>query len=280
LFLDIYKSYADIALHTPQLVLERRMEFFQQLGMPVSAHVYLIAHSPVKLHPDFDQVLRKVLSHDRLGYLLIADTSRPRIGWQQALVTRVVGNVSNHRILFYGASSAEEMVRIMQTAHVLLEPFPITGTFHTTLEALAVGVPVITWPASKHVASRLPYVLYHMLQYGIASEQTDLYLEEDHEPALRKSVGDDQNHSKIAHRILKRAYYSPLVVSSIQEYVSTALKLAHQPALREFHSYQILRRRTKLFAGDPQVIIAQWYHFLNEAVRNRTSASIAVYAAN
>lgn len=64
--------------------------------------------------------------------------------------------------------------------------------------------------------------------------------------------------------------YTPLVVSSLQEYVSLAVRLTHQPKLRLFHSERILARRHRLFQQDPAALLAQWKLFAHLALHNAT----------
>ena len=64
--------------------------------------------------------------------------------------------------------------------------------------------------------------------------------------------------------------YTPLVVSNIQEYVSLAVKLTHQPKLRLFHSERILARRHRLFQQDTSALLAQWKLFAHLALHNAT----------
>jgi hypothetical protein len=72
------------------------------------------------------------------------------------------------------------------------------------------------------------------------------------------------------------AAYSPLVVSSVQDYVGLALRLTHQPKLRQFHSERILSRRHRLFQQDHHAVLAQWRLFahlaLDEASRRSDPA--------
>jgi hypothetical protein len=74
-------------------------------------------------------------------------------------------------------------------------------------------------------------------------------------------------------RQLEKSYYSPLAVSSLQDYVNVALKLTHQPLLRDFHSYQILRRRDRLFQVDAKKLTETWLKFFTEALANKSEAA-------
>jgi hypothetical protein len=75
----------------------------------------------------------------RLGYLLIIDVSAFRPSWQTLLVNRILGTLSGavagdlkHRIVFQTPEDPQHAVHIMQLGHVLLDPFPVTGTANIT----------------------------------------------------------------------------------------------------------------------------------------------------
>lgn len=82
------------------------------------------------------------------------------------------------------------------------------------------------------------------------------------------SAGNDSPDSEAA--------YTPLVVSSVQEYINLALRLTHQPKLRQFHTERLLSRRHRLFQQDHHSVLAQWRLFahlaLEEASRRNDSA--------
>ena len=125
-----------------------------------------------------------------------------------------------------------------------------TGDYQPSLEALAIGLPVVTWPSQTHIGGRLTLALYYMLGYGYQTQDPSVG---DNAPADPSQMGETTSSSNDPE-----ASYSPLVVASAAEYVSLAIRLTHQPKLRQFHSERILRRRHRLFQQDHRSVLAQW----------------------
>jgi hypothetical protein len=92
--------------------------------------------------------------------LLIIDVSAFRPSWQTLLVNRILGSLSGavagdfkHRIVFQTPEDPQHAVHIMQLGHVLLDPFPVTGTANiTSQDAWAVNpVAACLKPKIEHV---------------------------------------------------------------------------------------------------------------------------------
>lgn len=170
------------------------------------------------------------------------------------------------------------------------------------MEALSIGLPVVTLPSSTHVGGRFALALYHMLGYGYQSYDATAISASEHTASA--AANDDNSADTTTERATGRfastaatsslsedssteqttdsmgggssssgggeVSYSPLVVSSVQEYINLALKLTHQPRLRQFHSERILRQRHRLFQQDPAALQAQWKLFAHLALQNAT----------
>lgn len=101
---------------------------------------------------------------------------------------------------------------------------------------------MVTLPSQSHVGGRFTLALYHMLGYG--------YQPFDATAAHGAAPAEFPSDPEVA--------YSPLVTASVQEYVNLAIRLVHQPKLRQFHSERILSRRHRLFQQDSNAVLAQW----------------------
>eukprot|EP00981_Chlorochromonas_danica_P005392 scaffold1091_cov164-Ochromonas_danica.AAC.15 len=288
-FIDLYRSQAQTMLFCQYRIMELRSQYLASWNLPPNAHLYVIGHSAAKIHPDFDQAVKLILQRDHLGYVLFCDSAQPRLSWQELLVERILSifpedgrqEIKRH-ILFPNISNPLEMMQVIEISHVVLEPFPITGSLVSALEALTMGVPVVTLPAKRSVAGRLVLGLYELIHYGVAKTMSELSPGEGsgEDDVLGRWVAPDENcnNSILSQwRALDTSLYSPLVVTSLLDYVNTALKIAHMPYLRDFHSYQLLKRRHRFFHPDsPVEMVRAWKNFLFEAVQNHTSNELTL----
>jgi hypothetical protein len=64
-FVDSYLALAQVAQSAPRTVILNRAKYVEKLQIPKSAHLYIISHSLCKLHPQFDEVLTRILLQDR-----------------------------------------------------------------------------------------------------------------------------------------------------------------------------------------------------------------------
>ena len=82
------------------------------------------------------------------------------------------------------------------------------------------------------------------------------------------AAGDStkKHHSKPRRSFVHPRDIESLVVSTPEEYVTMAIKLTHQPKLREYYMSNILQRRSKLFDMNPQQWLLMWKKFLFTAL--------------
>ena len=206
-FVDRVKEYAT-ALHSPRTALLERAKYIEKIGIPRSAHLYVVVQPFYALHSVFDECIARILMQDKLGYVVILN---PGNTWHSSHHTlffnRLIGRLSEDalkRLLtFQYLQTADFIHKSIAAAHAVLDPFP-SATYHSSLHALSLGIPVITLP-SKHMIGRQCLSLY------------------------------------------KRMDYLDLVVSSPLEYATLALTLAHKPKIRQHHVNFLMKNRNKLF---------------------------------
>jgi len=191
-------------------------------------------------------VFRRILRVDQLAYFVFVDISGNRPSWQRLLVQRVVASVTDGQRLFGFEEMLQRMrfvtpedhtraIEVLHVAHVVFDPFPVGGgSYHPSLEALAIGVPVITLP-TPILSGRLTLALYRIM--GL--DRADSF----------------QNSSS-------------LIVSTINEYVTVALQITHQPLLRSHYCSLILQQRYKLFQNRSERVFREWRDFAMSAVVN------------
>ncbi len=112
-------------------------------------------------------------------------------------------------------------------------------------------------------------MLYHLLGYGYQSEEPNLDIGSITSTVLNAD-GTTTTASPSTTASSKDIVYTPLVVNTIQEYVSIAIKLTHQPKLRLYHSERILALRHRLFSQDTTALQMQWRLFAHVALQNAT----------
>ena len=162
-FIDSYSTYSEMIHTSPRTAVLERAKLLQQLHLPRPAHLYLVNQPLYRLHPSFDVVLAKVLSQDRLAHVVLVDGAN-YTSWQTILRERVSGLLSDEqqaRLVFYSPRTEADCLRAIAAAHILLDPFPAAG-YLPTLQALAIGTPVITLPGVR-MNSRFALALYSQL---------------------------------------------------------------------------------------------------------------------
>lgn len=249
-FLDMYAGYAEQQLSAPRTILLDKAKFTETIGIPKNAHLYVIGHSLSKLHQDFDAALLKILMQDRIGYLLVIDVDSFRPTWQKLFVNRLVGKYSNEvkdRILLFTPSTEADLMNTLLFSTVMLEPFPVSGNYKPSLEALAIGLPVVTMP-SEFMGGRLTLALYNLMGYEESSTSKTLVTPLD----VGHGAGD-VNHNECD--------WHYLIVKDIGEYVNAAIKIAHQQKLRGDLSACLLRNRDRLFNTDSEIVLNEWNNF-------------------
>lgn len=112
-------------------------------------------------------------------------------------------------------------------------------------------------------------MLYHMLGYGYQTEEPVLDIGSITSTVLNAD-GSTTTASTTTTAPSKDIVYTPLVVHTIQECVSIAIKLTHQPKLRLYHSERILSLRNRLFSQDTAALQMQWKAFAQIALHNAT----------
>jgi len=139
---------------TPPPVLPTRAR--AELGLP-PGRAYLVPQSAFKLHPDFDVVLRRIAQADPDG--TIALLAPKRHAWRARLQQRLA--LPDDRLVWVPRQPREGYLALLRQAEVVLDPFPFAGG-HTSLEALAMGTPIVTLPTDQ-LRGRLTACWYRAL---------------------------------------------------------------------------------------------------------------------
>ncbi len=237
--------------------------------------------------------------------MILDESVSRRKAWQQLFLARLTGGFSDQvrsRIIFLspspavaavggnnstgsprattsaGVESTIAMLTALAGGHVLLDPFPASSSLLSCLQAVSVGLPIITMPSDSRLAGRLALAVYQLLGYGFqsssssspssASATSEVIFDMNSNGVLssRKSGGTGGSVVSGVSGSSKRHFNGGerLVVSSVNEYVSAALSLAHQPRLRERHSAEIMQRKHRLYSSEVRQQAAEdWIQLFN-----------------
>jgi predicted O-linked N-acetylglucosamine transferase (SPINDLY family) len=132
-----------------------------QFQLPEGCNLYGIPQTLIKIHPNFDSILRQILTRDPTGLLVLLSGNRP--GWDQMLISRFARSMPDavNRVRFVPRQDFEGFMRLNSICDVLLDP-PDFGGGNTSYEALAMGIPIVTWP-SPFLRGRITYAMYQAM---------------------------------------------------------------------------------------------------------------------
>jgi predicted O-linked N-acetylglucosamine transferase (SPINDLY family) len=115
------------------------------LGLPEHTPIAICPQSLFKLMPRFDAVLAAILEQVPDTLLLLPEPTRPgqRVRFLERL-RRHAGSATE-RVRFFPRGTRREFLDWVNAADLMLDPFPVSGGI-STWDALATGVPLVTWP--------------------------------------------------------------------------------------------------------------------------------------
>lgn len=133
------------------------------LKLPEKGTLYACPQSLFKFHPDFDGVLKQILTDDPNGYLIMIEGRVPE--WTRRLKTRwqrTFGSAFD-RVVFLPSLSNDVFLQLLKLSDVILDPMHFGGG-NSSYEAMAVGTPVVTLPG-EFLRSRITLALYRKMAF-------------------------------------------------------------------------------------------------------------------
>src|SRR6185312_10657222 len=116
-------------------------------GLPADRPLYLCPQNLFKVHPDMDDLIAAILRRDPNGVVAFVEG---RVGgWSRLLRARwqrTLGRLQD-RIVFVPRMREDDYLNLIALADVMLDTVHFNG-MNTSLEAFAVGTPVVTLPAA------------------------------------------------------------------------------------------------------------------------------------
>ena len=118
-------------------------------NLPKKNHLYGCPQSLFKLHPDFDEILAKILEKDPEGYIVFIGGKNKHEFWAESLKKRWSKTfpILNKKVFFTKRLSLNEFISLCNCVDVLLDPIYFGGG-NTFLESMIVGTPTITMPGT------------------------------------------------------------------------------------------------------------------------------------
>jgi predicted O-linked N-acetylglucosamine transferase (SPINDLY family) len=143
-------------------------------GLAEDRTVYLCPQSLFKLHPTFDGTLAAILAGDPMAEIALLAGSQPQ--WTERLTQRLARSLPADalaRIRFVPRVAPEDFLALLAAADVILDTTVFCGG-NTTLEALAMGTPVVTLP-SPYLRGRLTLAMYRRMGFTdlVAKDEAD-----------------------------------------------------------------------------------------------------------
>jgi len=116
-------------------------------GLPADAHLYLCPQALFKLHPEFDAILGAILRADWHGRLVLLDGNIAH--WGKLLRRRFEAGFPDaaNRVVFLPPQKSQDFTNLIAISDVMLDTPHFNG-MNTSLEAFAVGTPVVTLPTA------------------------------------------------------------------------------------------------------------------------------------
>ncbi len=165
-------------------------------GLPENAHIYLCPQTLFKFHPEFDELLGGILRADPAGLLVLIEGRYPH--WTDLIRRRFSRTMPDvqERVRFVPKQSRDDFLNLLAVADVMLDPIHFCGG-NTSYEALALGVPIVTWP-SEFMRGRLTLALYRQMGLpNLVAKNANEYIGH----AVR--LGTDAHYREDMHRRLR-----------------------------------------------------------------------------
>lgn len=187
----------------------------RELGLPEDRSVYFCPHSPFRLHPDFDEIVARVLERDPRGELWMVEGRQPR--WTRSYLDRLRPRLGRDlaRVRVLPLQPHDRYLALMAAADAVLDPIYFNG-MNNSLDAFAAGVPVVTMPhlfqRGRHACGMYRCMDWH----DCVATDPDGYVE----IAVRLATDSDFRHAARGEVVARRhvLYEDPRVVREFERF--------------------------------------------------------------
>lgn len=176
--------------------------------LPESSHIFSLLHNLIKFHPDWDELLEEIAqNNENAVFMLTGKDSRSSLflknRWRQSAPT------FSSKCKFFNKMSKENYFNLLACADAVLDPIHM-GCGTTSIDALSIGVPIITKP-EDHPRTRIAYGLYKIM--GIKNAPI-AYTKSDYVNFCTKMLSTKQEYIELKESI--KMNYSKVAAASQQ----------------------------------------------------------------
>ncbi|WP_207476512.1 O-linked N-acetylglucosamine transferase, SPINDLY family protein [Arenibaculum pallidiluteum] len=190
-------------------------------GLPEEATLYVCPQSLFKIHPDFDDLLIALLRRDPRALVVLVNTQDRMVA--ELLMRRIsttAGKDLRPRFQILGRMPSVDFLNVMGLGDVMLDPLHYSGG-NTSLEALSLGTPIVTWPGA-FMRGRHTHGFYRLMGYEdlVARDVADyleIALRLGTDPAARKAA-----RAAILARV-DRLFEDAASIRAIEDFLEAAL---------------------------------------------------------
>jgi predicted O-linked N-acetylglucosamine transferase (SPINDLY family) len=148
-------------------------------GLPDDRRIYLCPQSAIKLHPDFDQVVRGIVAGDTHSEVVLIEGAVA--GWTESLLARLGAPV---RVV--PRQNPTDYLHLLAAADVILDTPHFSGG-NTSYEAFALGKPIVTHEGAL-MRGRVTAAMYRIMDIEDAiAPDLDSYVK------IAIGLGKDEN---------------------------------------------------------------------------------------
>ena len=159
---DHYKEQVVRLPHVPTYYFRPespQQEFTRKdFGLPDENRLYVCPQSLFKFHPQFDTVLGDLLRRDPDGRLVLIGDDRKGLLFER--FKGAFADVAEH-VIFIPQMSYEKYLGLLRVADALLD-IPNFSGGNSSLEAFAMGAPIVTWP-QEFMRGRVTAAFYRQM---------------------------------------------------------------------------------------------------------------------
>ncbi len=140
-----------------------RLKTRADLGLPENKHIYLCPMSPFKLHPEMDHLIGEILRTDPEGEVVFVTNYQTEL-WERLKqrFARTLPDVAT-RLRFLPFLLMSDFTELLRLSDVMLDTTKFNGGT-TSLEALAVGTPIVTLPGEL-LRQRCTFAMYNAMDW-------------------------------------------------------------------------------------------------------------------